>query len=121
MRNPIELNIKMKLPYPTAGVSFEIECDSSIQGDNFKVTALSHKDSTPLKITNGISLQLVDWAKGYARWLNRANVSADFDENGVKGKLRDGLTTDELLDSLNLACDMIDQRFSHYEETIITA
>lgn len=119
MQNSLEM--KMKLPYPAAGVIFEIECDSSISGDNFKITVLSYEDSIPVKINDEISLQLVDWAKGYARWLNRANVSAHFDETGVSGKLKEGLSTSELLNGLNLACDMLDQRFLHYEEAIIAA
>ena len=119
MQNIFKINLK--LPYPTAGVTFEIDCDSSISGDNFKVTVLSYKNSTPVEINDEISLQLVDWAKGYARWLNRANVSAHFDEPGVSGRLKDGLSTSELLNGLNLACDMLDQRFFHYDEVIIAA
>ena len=72
-----------------------------------------------LSFTEDTSPQLADWIGGYSRWLRRANVTASFDENGITGTFAGGLTPEQTMMGVTDACDMIRQRFEHYEESIL--
>ena len=119
-----ETAININLAFPKAGVTFVVECipPDTASGDDshsFKITASSSEHSSELAFTEDTSPQLADWIKGYSRWLVRANVTASFNDQGINGKFRSGLSPEQVLSSVNDACDMIRQRFDHYETSVL--
>ena len=120
-----ETAININLTFPKAGVTFVMECTppDTASGDNshsFKITASSAEHSSKLAVTEDTSPQLADWIKGYSRWLVRANVTASFTDEGINGTFRSGLSPEQVLSSVNDACDMIRQRFDPYETSVLT-
>ena len=57
--------------------------------------------------------------RGYSRWLHRARVSASLNESSIDGKFADGLSSEQVLDGVRIACDMIRQRFELYQESVL--
>ena len=120
-----ETAIKINLAFPKAGVTFVVECTppdaaSSNDSHSFKITANSSETSSALTFTEDTSTQLADWIKGYSRWLVRANVTASFTDECINGTFRSGLSPEQVLSSVNDACDMIRQRFDHYETSVLS-
>ena len=125
MNPTTEIDITTKLTFSSAGVAFILKWNtsktrSSSKTASFTVSAVDAISLEALKLTEGTSPQLVDWAKGYSRWLTRANVTADFNEDGILGTVQEGITVAETLTGIQAACDMISQRFDHYESSILT-
>tara|TARA_B100000446_G_scaffold146042_1_gene139575 strand:+ start:555 stop:932 length:378 start_codon:yes stop_codon:yes gene_type:complete len=119
-----ELDITTKLTFSSAGVTFILKCNSAKTGSgsktaNFTVSAVNAVSLETLKLNEDTSPQLVDWAKGYSRWLTRANVIADYNDDGILGTVKEGITIAETLTGIQAACDMISQRFDHYESSIL--
>tara|TARA_B100000749_G_scaffold170145_1_gene131022 strand:+ start:572 stop:949 length:378 start_codon:yes stop_codon:yes gene_type:complete len=119
-----ELDITTKLTFSSAGVTFILKCNSAKTGSgsktaNFTVSAVNAVSLEALKLNEDTSPQLVDWAKGYSRWLTRANVIADYNDDGILGTVKEGITIAETLTGIQAACDMISQRFDHYESSIL--
>ena len=119
-----ELDITTKLTFSSAGVTFILKCNTVKTGSgsktaNFTVSTVDAVSLEALKLNEATSPQLVDWAKGYSRWLTRANVIADYNEDGILGTVKDGITIAETLTGIQAACDMISQRFDHYESSIL--
>ena len=119
-----ELDITTKLTFSSAGVTFKLKCNSAKTGSgsktaNFTVSAVNAVSLEALKLNEDTSPQLVDWAKGYSRWLTRANVVADYNDDGILGTVKEGITIAETLTGIQAACDMISQRFDHYESSIL--
>ena len=110
--------------FSSAGVTFILKCNSAKTGSgsktaNFTVSAVNAVSLETLKLNEDTSPQLVDWAKGYSRWLTRANVIADYNDDGILGTVKEGITIAETLTGIQAACDMISQRFDHYESSIL--
>ena len=125
MATSSETSININLAFPKAGVTFAVECAPPDKGSgndshSFKITANSTENSSALAFTEDTSPQLADWITGYARWLVRANVTANFSDQGINGTFRSGLSPEQVLSSVNDACDMIRQRFDHYESSVLT-
>jgi len=119
-----ELDITTKLTFSSAGVTFILKCNSAKTGSgsktaNFTVSAVNAVSLEALKLNEDTSPQLVDWAKGYSRWLTRANVIADYNDDGILGTVKEGISIAETLTGIQAACDMISQRFDHYESSIL--
>ena len=114
--------IQMTLPFPKANVSFLVRCSDigSIQGTTpFTITVYSHIDRKPIKLLESDSPQLADWAKGYARWLHRAGIKAEHNENAIQGHFSSIQSPELALENIREACLMIRQRFEHYESSIL--
>ena len=125
MKPIAEIDITTKLTFFSAGVTLILKCDTvkrepGEKAANFNISALTAVSLETLKLNESTSPQLVDWAKGYSRWLTRANVNASFNENGIFGTFKEGITIEETLNGIQAACDMISQRFEHYDESILT-
>ena len=125
MKPTTEIDITTKLTFSSAGVVFILKYNtaktrSSSKTGSFTVSAVDAISLDALKLTEGTSPQLVDWAKGYSRWLTRANITADFNDDGILGTVKEGITIAETLTGIQAACDMISQRFDHYESSILT-
>ena len=113
----IELNLR--LPFQAAGVEFDIRVESG-EADSATVFSLSALDSTGTVIpfTSDSSPVLADWVRGYTRWLYRAGVSAHYSETTISGSFGQGMSAERILEGVQLACDMIRQRFELYEDSI---
>ena len=72
-----------------------------------------------MAFTQEASPALADWVRGYTRWLHRSRVSATHDAQVISGTFAEGVTPEQLLEGLGLACDMIRQRFDPYQESIL--
>ena len=102
---------------------FSIAVEPSDEADGASQTfALAVSDSSTghkLRLAVDVSPQLADWARGYSRWLVRANVKATHDESGITGTFAPDLQPEQVLQGLRDACEMIRQRFELYEESIL--
>jgi len=114
--------IQLTLLFPKANVSFSITCTNFISPDgdgHFAIKVNSYKERKPIKLLESDSPQLSDWAKGYARWLHRASIKAEHNENAIEGKFTSVQSPESALENIREACLMIRQRFEHYETSIL--
>ena len=115
-----KINLNFDLSFPDAGVTFKIAVDGNGEGaPSFSLSVTESAGGAPVSITSAMSPQLADWARGYSRWLRRARVTADHDENGITGTFDEGLTPEQVFAGLGEACDMIRQRFDLYERSVL--
>jgi hypothetical protein len=115
-----ELNITINLPFPTAGVNFNIKmnsADGSSGTFSLNVSNLATGDAVPFTVES--SPALADWVRGYSRWLYRARVSASHDVDSITGTIIEGTTPEQALEGMQEACDMIRQRFGIYAESVL--
>ena len=115
--NSHAIDLNLTLPFESAEVEFDIRVGSS--GDETTFT-LSAKDGSgsPIPFTSEASPVLADWVRGYTRWLYRAGVSAQYSQTAITGSFVQGMSAERILEGLQLACDMIRQRFELYEDSI---
>ena len=114
--------IQFTMPFPKADVSFVITCtdfDSLEERAKFQIIVNSHSDQRRIKLLEDNSPQLADWAKGYARWLHRASIKAEHEENAIQGHFSSIQSPESALENIREACLMIRQRFEHYESSIL--
>ena len=121
MANSTGVQVSVNLAFPVAGVAFKIDANDSADGDAtaFRLSVTDTDGGRDVPFTVDSSRPLADWVLGYSRWLNRARVSATFDENAITGTFHEGLTAEETLQGVAHACDMIRQRFELYEESVL--
>lgn len=122
MTEKVNLNLCLRLPFERAGVEFNIEVNesgSSDGGPEFSLIALSCRTSDRLPFQSQVSPVLADWVRGYTRWLYRARISAQYMDDAIVGTFASGLTAEQVFEGLQLACDMIRQRFELYEESVL--
>ena len=116
--NAIDLNLT--LPFEAAQVQFDIRVGGSGEpgsGASFTLSA-SDTSGAPMSFASESSPVLADWVRGYTRWLYRAGVSARYDETAISGSFAQGMNAERILEGVQLACDMIRQRFELYEDSI---
>ncbi len=114
------VNLSVILPFPTAGVAFNISVASEDEGAltfSLNVTDLNGGNALPFSVD--VSPCLADWVRGYARWLVRAGVRATHDSGGITGTFGESMTAEQVLLGVRDACDMIRQRFELYEESVL--
>jgi hypothetical protein len=115
-----DLNIKIELAFPDAGVKFQLTTDSGTgAGAAFGLRVSDASSGAPVSFTHEASPALADWVRGYTRWLHRSRVSATHDTQAISGTFVKGVTPEQVLEGLGLACDMIRQRFDPYRESIL--
>ena len=117
VQNKIDLNLR--LPFESAGVEFVIEAKDTDGGTTFGLTVESLESGDRVPFTSAASPVLADWVRGYTRWLFRARVSASYDEDSISGTFAPNLTSEQTLEGVQLACDMIRQRFELYTEPVV--
>ena len=115
-QNKIDLNLR--LPFEGAGVEFVIEVGETDGGAAFRLTVQCLDSGDRVPFTSPPSPVLADWVRGYTRWLYRARVSANYDEDSISGTFAPDLSAEQTLEGLQLACDMIRQRFELYTESV---
>ena len=112
------IDLNLRLPFEAAGVQFDIRVgESADAGASFSLSALD-SSGTPIAFSSDASPVLADWVRGYTRWLYRAGVSASYDETTISGSFASGMSAERILEGVQLACDMIRQRFELYEDSI---
>ena len=111
------IDLNLRLPFEAAGVEFNIEVRKSDEGATFSLSALDDS-GTLIPFTSESSPALADWVRGYTRWLFRAGVTAQYSETTISGNFGKGMSAERILEGIQLACDMIRQRFELYEDSI---
>ena len=114
------LSINIELAFPTAGVRIHLSADSeSGAAAAFGLRVSDASSGAPVPFTRDASPELADWVRGYTRWLHRTRVSASHDTQAISGTFAEGVTPEQVLEGLGLACDMIRQRFEPYKESVL--
>ncbi len=121
MANSTGVQVSINLAFPAAGVAFKIDANDADDGSAtaFRLSVTDTDGGRDIPFRVDASRALADWVRGYSRWLNRARVSATFDENAITGTFHEGLTPEQTLEGVAHACDMIRQRFELYEESVL--
>ena len=114
------IDLNLRLPFEAAGVEFDIRVGDSEAADSGASFTLSASDTSgaPMSFTSESSPVLADWVRGYTRWLYRAGVTAQYTETAISGSFGQGMSAEQVLEGIQLACDMIRQRFELYEDPI---
>ncbi len=114
------LSINIALAFPNAGVKIHLSADSD-SGDAtaFGLRVTDASSGAPVAFTREASPEVADWVRGYSRWLYRTRVSATHDTQAISGTFADGVTPEQVLEGLGLACDMIRQRFEPYRDSVL--
>ena len=122
MTTSADLNIEIGLPFPQAGVVFNIKVHGQpgepANAPTFRLD-VTNPSGGRVAFTSDQCPQLADWVRGYSRWLYRARVRATHDQNSITGAFDGDRNVEQILEGLQLACDMIQQRFELYEESIL--
>ena len=122
MTEKVSLNLCLRLPFEPAGVEFNIEVNESGDagdGPGFTLVALACGTSDRLAFQSHVSPVLADWVRGYTRWLYRARISARHTDDAIVGVFASDVTAEQVFEGLQLACDMIRQRFELYTESVL--
>ena len=114
------IDLNLRLPFEEAGVEFDINVGDPGDSDSAATFSLSVLDSSgiPVPFTSESSPVLADWVRGYTRWLYRAGVSAQYGESSIIGSFGQEMSAERILEGVQLACDMIRQRFELYEGSV---
>ncbi len=114
------IDLNLRLPFEAAQVQFDIRVGESADPDSGASFTLSASDTSgaPMSFTSESSPVLADWVRGYTRWLYRAGVTAQYGETAISGGFGQGMSAERVLQGVQLACDMIRQRFELYEDSI---
>ena len=114
------VNLSVNLPFPAAGVAFNIDVASNGDGaSTFGLSATNLSGENALPFSVDVSPCLADWVRGYTRWLVRAGVRATHDSDSINGTFAESMTAEQVLVGVRDACDMIRQRFELYEESVV--
>ena len=117
VQNKVDINLR--LPFEGARVEFVIEVGETDGGTTFGLTVEGLGSGDRVPFTSAASPVLADWVRGYTRWLFRARVSAKYDEDSISGTFAPDLTAEQTMEGVQLACDMIRQRFELYTESVL--
>ena len=124
MTEKVSLNLCLRLPFEPAGVEFNIEVNETGDpdgGPGFTLVALACGTSDRLAFQSQVSPVLADWVRGYTRWLYRAKISAQHTDDAIVGAFISDVTAEQVFEGLQLACDMIRQRFELYRESVLAS
>ncbi len=121
MSTDSQINLDLNLPFPNAGIVFDIKVKSGSNGDSgsFSLSVSKASDGSAVPFRSDASPQLADWVRGYSRWLVRSSVRATYDEKSISGSFFGDPSPEQILDGVKGACDMIRQRFDHYESSVL--
>ena len=118
MNDNMKLNASLSLPFERAGVEFRIEVAHGDGGQSFDLTAACPETGTRMAFVSEVSPVLADWVRGYTRWLYRCRITATHTDDAITGSFAPGLTAEQVFEGLQLACDMIRQRFELYDSSV---
>ena len=120
MSSQQNLSLSVTLPYAQAGIEFRLhgECHEGA-APTLDITVVPGGSDQPLAIREDAVPVLEDFAPGFARWLRTCQVTADVLPQAIRGAMPSDATAEQLLLAVSRSCDMIDQRFSLYTESIL--
>lgn len=115
------LSLSITLPYPRAGVEFHLSgaCRKDA-AQSVEITAVPCGAEQSLSLQDSAVPVLEDFAPGFARWLRTCRIDADVTRQAIRGQMPADATPAQLLLAMQRACDMIEQRFSLYTESIVS-
>ncbi len=107
--------------YERAGVGFNFSLKTSPGEEQaaFRLTIDDLKTSRRLDFSHKACPAVHDFTRGYSRWLGTKGIRSTLGEDEITGAARQDLSVPELLQVLQEALDMVDQRFSSYLGPII--
>ncbi len=112
-------DINLKLAFLNAGIEFRLSAKDESGSIAFRLEASNAANGDAVQLNMESSPVLADWVRGYTRWLYRPRIAASFDEFGITGTFLEGTSSEQAMDGLEMACDMIRQRFDLYTESIL--
>ncbi|MCL0042931.1 hypothetical protein M1N17_00600 [Dehalococcoidia bacterium] len=118
------LNIESGLRYDNAGLLFKLHINlpedrTDSQGATIKVYAESLADGSKVSFDNSSSPALADFMAGYPRWIVRWGIKTTKSDDELNGTIQADKSVEQLLDIAGLLGDMIDQKFSHHQESVL--
>ncbi|MQG21701.1 MAG: hypothetical protein FI725_06945 [SAR202 cluster bacterium] len=118
------LHIESGLRYDEAGLLFKLHIDlpedrDDSQGAAIKVYAESLADGSKVAFNNSSSPALADFMAGYPRWMVRWGIQTTKSDDELNGTILANKSVEQLLDIAGLLGDMIDQKFSHHQESVL--
>jgi len=107
--------------YERAGVGFNFSLKTSPGEDQaaFRLTVDNLETGQRVLFSHQACPAVHDFTRGYARWLGSKGIRATRGEDEITGVARQDLSAPQLLQVLQEALDMVDQRFSNYLGPII--
>ena len=118
---PTSLQLESQISYEQAGVGFNVSLKTPPGGEQgaFSLTVDNLKTGQRLSFSHEACPAVHDFTRGYTRWLGTKGIRADRGEDEITGTARSGLSASQLLQVLQEAVDMVDQKFSSYKGPII--
>jgi len=114
------VSINIELTFPNAGVNIHLSAEAdSGAATTFGLRVSDASSGAPVAFTQEASPELADWVRGYTRWLRRTRVSARHDSQSITGTFAEGVTAEQVMEGLGLACEMVRQRFGPYQESVL--
>lgn len=118
------LNVVSGRRYDNAGLLFRIVLElpeerNDDQGASVSISAEDLATGSRIPFTNDACPALADFMAGYPRWMVRLGIRSTREENEIKGTARAEATVEDLIDAVSQMGDMIDQRFSLYQESVL--
>ena len=127
MKNESTMKSEIKLTYKKANIQFAIEISQPKEGDGAKSKAetllrISVKDAAGKKglaFTEDCSSVLADFVGGFVRWLSTLGVTASSNGGEITGSFHPDYDVHNLIKASGAVCEMIEQRFSLYPNSIL--
>ena len=118
------LHIESGLRYDDAGLLFKLHLDlpedrADGQGASIKVYAENLADGSKVAFDNSASPALADFMAGYPRWMVRWGIKTTKSDDELDGIIQADKSVEQLLDIAGLLGDMIDQKFSLHQESVL--
>lgn len=118
---PTNLQLESHTSYELAGVGFNVGLKTPPGGGQaaFSFTADNLETGQRLSFSHEACPAVHDFTRGFTRWLGTKGIGASRGEEEITGTARSGLSAPQLLQVLQEAVDMVDQKFSTYKGPII--
>ena len=118
---PTNLQLESHTSYEQAGVVVNVSLKTAPGGEQgaFSLTVDNLETGQRLSFSHEACPAVHDFTRGYTRWLGTKGIRADRGEDEITGTAGTGLSAPQLLQVLQEAVDMVDQKFSSYKGPII--
>ena len=117
-----QANINCSLDFAPAGVTFRIEVappEGKEEGATLAIIPINSATGAEIAIKEEVCPVLADFAPAHTRWLRTRRVTGTVDESRITGTFHQDVGIEELLRYTADICDMISQRYSIYQESIL--
>ena len=117
------LTIESALDYRQAELTFRIDItllELSQGGASILITPINTSTGADISITDEASPVLSDFAPALARWMRTCRITATVQDKTIVGTFNQNTTIQQIFQSTHDICDLIDQRFSMYTESVLS-